>query len=535
VVNQSKSGQGVGSAGRLPRTLAWLAAGAVLAVAVLAVLDTQKARRHSLAEGDAAMLDLARVADALWDADEARIHALMARLRVELRGDPSWNAAGSAGGATEQGSARRRIDTLLRRALEGAPDLRSIELVVAGQDGLTALRIESGAEPGAAEDVVAQRETSARALWYSSEVEAAVEANGRRLARGPVVFADRAKGELPSVVAALAVHDPEDLVQGALVATIDLAPLAGRLASLSSDATRFTLATRDGIAIGRSPHPPRGDLAALIASPERANAPPDGVIEAGGRRSLIVPAADEVESELVFWLDRAEPPSFASALGSSPWVVALGALALLVVALLAWSRSAGAAGTDAESGARSAARRAARVRSESSRDVEAGSESGTRPAAVNPFAAHAPDAPAAAAASASNATPSAPHVARERFVLRDWLADVRGCLEREAATRGLTLDLRCERSLPREILQDPLWLGGLLVSLGREALDATSASRVALEVVADADAALRFELDAGETDLEAATGMRVIAGRLGAEIEDRGRGRLAVRVPGALA
>ena len=126
-------------------------------------------------------------------------------------------------------------------------------------------------------------------------------------------------------------------------------------------------------------------------------------------------------------------------------------------------------------------------------------------------------------------------IRRERFVLRDWLADVRGCLEREAATRGLTLDLRCERSLPREIEQDPLWLGGLLVSLGREALDATRESRVALEVTGESDSALRFEIDAGDTDLAAVKGMHVIAGRLGAELDKRGPGRLAVVIPGTVA
>ena len=122
----------------------------------------------------------------------------------------------------------------------------------------------------------------------------------------------------------------------------------------------------------------------------------------------------------------------------------------------------------------------------------------------------------------------------ERFVLRDWLADIRGCLEREAASRGLTLALRCEKSLPREIEQDPLWLGGLVVALGREALDATSASRVALEVWADADADLRFELDAGESDLTAGSGMGVIAERLGASLESSGRGRIAIVVPSVL-
>lgn len=124
-------------------------------------------------------------------------------------------------------------------------------------------------------------------------------------------------------------------------------------------------------------------------------------------------------------------------------------------------------------------------------------------------------------------------VRNERFVLREWLADVRGCLEREAATRGLTLDLRCERALPREIEQDPLWLGGLLVSLGREALDATCSTRVALEVTDEGGDQLRFEVDAGDTELAPAAGMSVLAGRLGATLEGPRRGRIAVVVPSA--
>ena len=89
--------------------------------------------------------------------------------------------------------------------------------------------------------------------------------------------------------------------------------------------------------------------------------------------------------------------------------------------------------------------------------------------------------------------------------------------------------------MPREFRQDPLWLGGLLVSLGREALDATRASRVALEVTESDGDRLCFEVDAGDTELEAVSGMQVIAERLGATLEGRGRGRISVVVPALLA
>ena len=126
-------------------------------------------------------------------------------------------------------------------------------------------------------------------------------------------------------------------------------------------------------------------------------------------------------------------------------------------------------------------------------------------------------------------------VAPRDFVLREWLADVRGCLEREAATRGLVLDLRCERSLPSELVQDPAWLGGLIVAMGREALDATTLDGVTLEVAEEQGRALCFELHAGEARLSPVAGMQEVAERIGARLESRRGGRMALVLPGALA
>ena len=126
-------------------------------------------------------------------------------------------------------------------------------------------------------------------------------------------------------------------------------------------------------------------------------------------------------------------------------------------------------------------------------------------------------------------------IQREPIVLREWLADVRGCLEREAATRGLAVDLRCERGLPDDLRADPGWLGGLLVAMGREALDATAADKVSLEVLEGADDALRFELDAAGSSLAPVAGMRQIATSLGGHLESGDAGRLTLVLPEALA
>ncbi len=301
------------------------------------------------------------------------------------------------------------------------------------------------------------------------------------------------------------------------MATIDLGPLGTRLASLASAQTRFALVGPDGQRIGESTHPPTGKLESLLTDPSLdAGEGAIPILAAFGRRSLIqaAPQAGQSASQIIFWLERDAPRSLFGAAFHSPWPLALGALALLFVTLIAWPGAT--ASVTAAPGGLAAFPTTAR-------------EGESRGAAERALAA------AASEALHTDAGEESTPIRRERFVLRDWLADVRGCLEREAATRGLTLDLRCERSLPREIEQDPLWLGGLLVSLGREALDATRASRVALEVTGESDSALRFEIDAGDTDLAAVTGMTVIAGRLGAEFDKRGPGRLAVVIPGTVA
>jgi hypothetical protein len=506
----------------LPRRLACVVAVVLVATLGLAGFDLLRDRRHALTTGDASLRDLARVSEALWSADEARIQALLARLRIELRSDARWTATRTQGNVPSDPVAIRSTRTLLRRALEGTPEIRSIDLVVAGQEGLSSLRVSPDSEGEAASasgSADLDRDLLVKALWYSDEVQRAVEARGRRVSRGELTIDSVDGAPRPAVRTAIALHDGDETVQGALVATIELGPLGTRLASLASPDTRFTLVAPDGTHIGDSPNPPTG----AFAAPEKESAESDAdaapvaraIRASAGLRSLLAPAPDEGGGapSVYFWIERDAPASLLVAFLRGPWLLAVVALGALFGSLLAWDRALQRAGGVAPGGMamRTVPRASAGV---GARDALAALEI-AEPVATT---ADGDDAP----------------IRRERFVLRDWLADVRGCLEREAATRGLTLDLRCETTLPREIEQDPLWLGGLLVSLGREALDSTRASRVALEVTGVDAAGLRFEIDAGPSDLEAVAGMTVLAARLGARLDEARAGRLAIVVPDAL-
>ncbi len=508
------------------RRLAWASLGLIAVCIGLAALDLRTERSRANEEADAAMRELARVAEALREADDARIHALLARLRIELRSSGTWKElepAGEERSAAAVAAARQR-DTLLRRAIEGSDDVRKVELVVAGPKGLVSAAVGSEGDPTAEIAAAADGDADARAKarWYSQRVQEAVEANGRRVARGSVLRGPGESGDDAAVEVVLAVHDAEDLVQGVLIATIELAPLARRLGSLASATTRFALVLPDGTPIAPSQHAPTGSIAALLAADGRLPGEAGSIGEGEGVRSLLMPLVSREGGPalLALWLESDAPIAFVSAALRSAWPPALLALGLLTLTLFAWDqdRSKGNAGPEL------AAQTPMRPRPAPSARVAAMPAS---PDSLDPGAAMRSG---EASATDSDALPEVRH---ERFVLRDWLADVRGCLEREAATRGLTLDLRCERVLPREIEQDPLWLGGLLVSLGREALDVTRSSRVALEVTGEGEDRLRFELDAGDTELASATGMQVIADRLGATLEGRSRGRIAVVVPSA--
>lgn len=514
---ESKGGAGAGWSGRdVARWLMFATGGLLVGALALVAIGAVRAHGRALSTGDAELQRTARVAEALWEADASRIQALLARLRVELRTQTSW--AGPTGGDADPSLAAvptRRTDTLLRRAFEGMPELDAFELVVADQRGLSSVRIEPGAGPPVEAEQAADRAARARTLWYSDAVTQAVEANGRRVVRGPIEIEREGEIGRALVRVAIALHDVEEVVQGVLVATIDLWPLGSRLAALSTAQLRFALVTADGQPIGASPMQAARAGSSVDGDEAGTRGGTAGVVEREGVRRWVQPVpggTPEQGAALRFWIETDRPEPVAAALLAGPGVLLLAALASLVGAFVA-GRLASPAVAVADAPSEGVGPGAAAARS-ASRDGLRGESLGE-----------------VAAPAGGCLEP----VRRERFVLREWLADVRGCLEREAASRGQSLVLRCERALPREVEQDPLWLGGLIVSLGREALDATSASRIALEVVRGADAALRFELDAGGTDLDPVEGMRQVARRLGASLESSGPGRLAVVLPGALA
>jgi hypothetical protein len=519
VAKKTGASRTVITGGSGPRRLAWAAVGLLVAAIGLGGLDLANDQKRAIESGDASLRELARVADALRQADEARIHALLARLRIELRSTGSWTRMGMADASASDPAVLRQRDTLLRRALEGTDDVRAVELLVAGSTGLYSARVEPDGGPSVA-DEAEQRDARAKVLWYSDGVQAAIAANGRRMTRGAITHGGAENAGGATVQTVLALHSADEVVQGVLVATVDLVPLANRLGSISTGSTRFALVTPDGQILGTPSDAPIGPIAALLGEEGLAPEIPAAVVAGDGVRSLLMPASgtDEGPVELAYWLERDAPPSLGRAVVGSPWLAVWAALTGLAAASFSWGRDRARLSVGAGTTVSGFPRGAVSSRASRAASMSSGARAGAHLEPGDP-----------------EAEPGEVQVRPERIVLRDWLADVRGCLEREAATRGLTLDLRCERSLPREFRQDPLWLGGLLVSLGREALDATRASRVALEVTESDGDRLCFEVDAGDTELEAVSGMQVIAERLGATLEGRGRGRISVVVPALLA
>lgn len=481
----------------------WGLAGGVLAswvvLALWAGLDLARGAAER-AEADAAALDdLVRVANAALLQREALLDADLEQLRLRLRTEAVWAAGATppeAGEVAEGGEAdRRRRDAVLRNALAEAPDLLAFELVVAGHRGLQHVRYEptptgvvvSAADAEGAEGV-------AKALWYADEVQRAVAAAGRGVEHAEPE--DAQGGASPTLRRVIALHAPGELVQGVLVATIDpgraYAPVAalaprGRALAVVDHAGRL-LATSDGwagdeLGVARA--------AAWTARVIDGEGPPR-VFQSDGRWVLGRPIArsDGTPASILLLAETGAGPTGLAALRSSVWPGVLAAqLVAGALALFALFAPGGAAG-------------GRRGEAESAQQADGGEQDGLS---------------------------SGP------FDLRAWLADVRSCLEREAAKRGLGLVVRCDRALPEEIRGDAGWLGGLLVALGREALDATGDDRVVLDVYADEARTLCFALDAGGAALGPVPAMESLAASLEARFEQTREGRLALVVPGAMA
>lgn len=506
-------------------------------------------RRQALLEarGDA-LEQLGRFAESSLRAEEARRSAALRQLRAALRRQGLWQQA--LGPAPEeeadleadleaegqadrekqdpQDAASRQLVSLLRRALQASDDLRAFLILMADERGISLHRFDGQAATAIAERPQAQSAPDrAEDLWYAEDIRRAVAAAGRQVESSPWTWEAGGEGGGSRVGSrrTIALHDSGELVQGVLVAELDPSAWVVELAALPGSTGTLELRSVQGRSLVDAADPvDEADRRAFEwAARVRPEAGPaarfesDGRLIAGGRLE-----AGEAGARDLIWLARAPAPAsvWASA-WRSPW--SLGVLALgLATGLTGWSLgmrpepavlaaesdSVAPGSSDAQSGAREAPEASPPDPSppgaEAIESVDVIDEVEAPEAAMPPVA------------------------GPEPFVLRDWLSDVRSCLEREAARRGLALEMRCARALPPEIESDPVGLGALLLALGRDALDGTAGDRISIDVVGGPDANLRFELDAGDGSLVPPTGLGVFARTLGAEIESRSDHRVAL-------
>lgn len=550
---RAKQGAGAGRSAR--GVLALVAVGTLFGAAGVAGWDMARRADAAREQAEASLLHAATVVDALHHAEDRAVADALEQLRTALRAQALWSRASLDGeaskspdaaseatadrvdseaeaavaardegdpqgedvgvgvgaedassgrsgpptGAAATGVERRRLIATLRRALAESDVFRGLELVTAGHRGLGALAL---ARDGERAHVVSwddeTRARMAKALWYADEVKQAVAASGRRIERGDIGFEGDPERPLARVVIAL--HAPGELVQGALVGLVDLGQRGQRLQALVPDGTDFAWLSLEGRSLDPTVRSPEATARlAAFATEALTGEGATAIRSTEGALVLARPLAlaDDGPAQSVGLFEITEPATGLAALLATPWPWVLSAHALCVlVALLSIARVGAGALAVASATTGADARVAADPADETSRAVD-------------------------------EITPR-----REAVVLRDWLADVRGCLEREAATRGLGFDLRCARALGETVETDPGWLGGLLVAMGREALDATAEPAVRVAVTADEPDAVCFEVDAGDVALAPVAGMREVAAAIGGRFETKGSGRLALVVPG---
>ncbi|MFK7897482.1 MAG: hypothetical protein AB8G23_16705 [Myxococcota bacterium] len=535
-----------------------LAAGALLFSLVglfyWAHLDHKAARAERIESNTAQMQNHASLLQQVFLSEEEKLESLLSRVRSDLRTEGSWAQeegkpaakplAQEGGPAAEiaikvegpvDAERWRAVRADLKRGLSARPDLLALDLVVADQAGLTSVRV-ARTEKGIHESFEDPRKEAgvAKAIWYADEVRRAVSANGRQFARGPYSTTETRGQKRTEIRVALALHDPAELIQGVLLATLDVSGVAGALETLTASQVTTRLVGRDGQPLAQHPEqdpdesadelagalPHENHLAStaardaalverVLAAPQQADA-----FEADQRlvRGLLFAHGDGRISEGVALLEMTLPPT-----GLAAWAKTTRGMGVLGTALLAL---VGAIVLLFRSGAPKTALITDEVRVPSA----------TVRAETDDLRAHGRKESPAAAAPIPDADDRI-DLDPQEFVLRDWLADVRGCLEREAAMRGLSLNLRCERSMPQCIEQDPGWLGGLVLAMGQEALDATGEDRVLVRVREDAHEVMRIEVDAGPVELSPVRGMMAVAEEMGGRFEMDGPSGLAFVLP----
>lgn len=551
-------------------------------VPLLALEDLERRRSAMVQAKGAVLRQLGRFAEASLRGEAARRSAELRQLRAELRSQGLWQQALDPGPADDAGdgnatgdeetqdrrdAASRQLAAILRRALHASDGVRAFQILVADEQGISSRRLDGETTA----ESVRSRPTwkasdQAEDLWYAEDVRRAVVAAGHRVESSPLLWDSTFGGEgsRAGFRRAIALHDADELIQGVLVAELDPSAWVVALAALPGSTGTLELRSPDGRSlVDAADQIDAADRRAFewVARVGRERAGSE-VFESGGQ--LVaggILAAGEAGAGDLIWLARsAAPESVWASARRSPWLLALGVL-MLAIGMTVWglglsarrpaARASGsvtvessdenaAAGDSPEAHASDLSMRAA----ESVEGAEPAEAAETSPvvetieatrtirptqpseesdtADVDPSViASSQEAPSAGSSrSSARAAKAIPAVGGpELFVLRDWLSDVRSCLEREAARRGLALEMRCARALPSEIESDPVGLGALLLALGRDALDGTAEDRISIDVVGSPEADLRFELDVGDGPLRPPPGLEAFATELGAEIQ----------------
>lgn len=517
----------------------WAVWGVLLALTggvwVLAFQDLGSRRSALLQARGAALQQLGHFAEVSLRNEEALRAAELRQLRAELRRQDLWRRAldrGPADDGNEENEAHREardaagreLASILRRALQSSDGVRVFQLVVADEHGISSRRFDGETTPTTPErtQVSPARNAPDRAedLWYSDDVRRAVVAAGHRVESSPLIWDAGVEGgsSQAGYRRTIALHDSDELVQGVLVAELDLSAWGRSIAALPGSTGTFELRSADGRSLlDGAGEVDASDRQALEWVSQVGQGPAGSeVFESGGQLVAggVLAAGDGGASDLIWLARRAAPPSVWAAAGRSPWSLVLFVL-ILALGITGWGLGLGL-------------RRGTTGASEPVASGASDEETNAR----EPSETHPPDPPAPAAEGVEKLDrvdegdgleePEAlmpPVVAPESFALRAWLSDVRSCLEREAARRGLALEMRCARTLPSEIESDPIGLGALLLLLGRDALDGTAGDRISIDVVGGVEDGLRFELDVGDASLVPPPGLGALATALGAAIE----------------
>ena len=330
--SKPRSRKGIGSE-KTRRILATGLIGLVLSGAGFwAAHDIDLRARQARNERSDLVRDLSRTANILFLAEDARVSGMLDRLRIELRAQGIWSqpraldALGLPGEDSDDVNARR-LHGVLRRGLSANEDVGVLELIVAGHDGLATFRLERGSSAEASGELDPRvREGFAKALWYADEVRRSVVSAGRRVERADLAFERIGDAEHPILRVAIGLHEPGELVQGALVASIDMGGFATRLEGVSAANGVISLVMPDGRRLASASAANQIDARdATLASRILGEARLPEVFEADRRLVYGLPLAfaDGSHANLLVLAETNAPAIGFSAFRESSWPAAL--------------------------------------------------------------------------------------------------------------------------------------------------------------------------------------------------------------------